>query len=184
MGAGPGPVIVALQELLDRGALTLDVVREGVMLTEATLGPGADPGDRPPALRDLRRSLVAFTPGAAKYVLTKAHRRNPLLATDVRHAARRELSDRGLIEEHPARRLPRRRPAGWTRTEAGDALALEGAERLERLRERQDEVDKDSEGGIAALFAADEALLEEEPIEIEGMNRHKPHQAGTWLGGN
>ena len=184
MGAGPAPVTVALQELLQRGALTLDVVRDGVMLTEATIGPGVDPGDLPPALGDLRRSLLPFTPGAARYVLTKAHRRNPLLATDVRRAARRELTDGGLIEEHPARRFPRRRPAGWTRTEAGDALASEGADRLERLRQRQDEVDKDSEGGIAALIAADDALYREERIEIEGMNRHEPHGAGTWLGGN
>lgn len=183
MEAGAAPVKVALQELLDRGALTLDVVRDGVMLTEATLGPGADPGDLPPGLRDLREALVAFTPGAARHVLTKAHRRNPLLATDVRRAARGELTDRGLVEEHPSRRFPRRRAAGWTRTEAGDALASEGADRLASLRRRQDEVDKDSEGGIAALFAADEALFAEEPVEIEGMNRHKPHEAGTWMGG-
>ena len=45
-------------------------------------------------------------------------------------------------------------------------------------------MDKDSEGGIAALFAADEALFEWEEIELEGMNRYKPHEAGTWIGGS
>lgn len=185
LSADAAPVKVALQELLACDALTLEVVRDGVLLTEATLGPGTEPDALSRPLNELYRSVRPLTPGALKDVLTKAHRRNPAMTTDVRRAARGELVDRGLIEEESVRRLGRRHASGWRRTGAGDDLAEAASACLERLRRLQDEVDRDSEGGIEALFAADSAAAPAwEEIELEGGNKHAPHSPGTWLGGS
>jgi len=181
------PVKVALKELLLRGALTMEVERRRLGRDRVTLSAGTDPGELPLALARLHRALGPQLPGEIQQVVKAARAQNPQVVLEVGSGACAELSERGLIDQLPFKRLGVFSSTGWVRTVSGDAWARAGGEHLDRLRGLDREINADPDGGMQAAAAAGPLLVMVPaamgPVARETRRRRNDGSAPVLYGG-
>jgi len=152
-------VKVAVKELLLRGALTMEVERRRFGRDRVTLSAGRGPGELPLPLARLHHALAPQLPGEIQQVVKAARAQNPQLVLEVGSGACAELSERGLIEQLPFKRLGLFSSKGWVRTTSGEAWARAGAGHLDRLRGLGREMESDPDSGMQAAAAAGPMLV-------------------------